>query len=134
MKTPGVNFDELLDRHRPEIEALERAEGAGEVFARRVRELEGAVIGLYQEAVGLARHAERVEEAASVWNSLSRYCQAALQALTRLREKYPEAGAPEVYDLILDYKLAADKRHRQLLEDLACQQTPLPPGLLPEPS
>ena len=62
---------------------------------------------------------------------MSRFCQPAIQALADLRNKYPKCGAPELYDLVLDFKLAADKRHKGTLEELECQKTEFPEGIFP---
>ena len=39
-------------------------------------------------------------------------------------------GTPELHNLALDYKAAAEKRYQQNLEATVCQKTPLPEGLL----
>ena len=63
---------------------------------------------------------------------MSFFCQSALAILTSLKHKYPDCGTPALYDMVLDYKLACDKRYRGAMEELACQKTEFPKGLLPE--
>jgi hypothetical protein len=60
------------------------------------------------------------------------FCRTALASLGNLKTKYPDFGTPALYDMVLDYKLACDKRYRGALEELECQKTDFPKGLLPE--
>ncbi len=68
-----------------------------------------------------------------IWRQMSGLCSHTLQALTGLKEKYPYCGRPALYDLALDYKLASDKRYREVMEEMACQKMEFPKGLFPEP-
>jgi hypothetical protein len=138
-----IEFSEILDIHRSQIDRV-REEGdsltdpetpqACEAFSRQVRALESCVDSVYRIAVGMARKAPNLEEAAEVWKGVCRFCQAALQVLAGLKDKFPDCGTPELYDLVLDCKLAADKRHQRIAEEMACQTTLFPAGLLPEPN
>jgi hypothetical protein len=83
-------------------------------------------------AATLARKAEDLSEVAEVWNKMSSFCQSALETLAELKHKYPDCGTTELHDLILDYKLAAEKRYKGVMEEATCQKTQLPKGLLPE--
>jgi hypothetical protein len=106
--------------------------GAGAAFSRQTRVVEGVVTQTYAVAASLARKAEDLEEVAEIWRRTGEFCQSALQRLAKLKEKYPHCGAPELYDLVLDFKLACEKRHKGVLEEQACLSTDFPKGLLPD--
>ncbi|MBI5386713.1 MAG: hypothetical protein HZA90_18735 [Verrucomicrobia bacterium] len=136
-----LGFDELLGAGQPQIGEMERLGAletkpdqpdAAAAFSRQVRILEGILVQNYGVAATLARKADDLQEVAEIWSRMGLFCQAALQSLARLKEKHPHGAAPELYDLALDYKLACDKRHRGVLEEIACQKTELPKGLFPE--
>ncbi len=42
---------------------------------------------------------------------------------------YPQCGTPELYDLTLDYIIAAQGRRSQNMEDAECLKMPVPNGL-----
>ena len=136
-----LSFTDILDVGRPQIAETQRVgdafpgpdtPGAREAFTRQVRLLEGIVIHTYGVAATLTRKADGLPEVAETWQSMSRFCQEALQVLTRLKHKYSYCGTPELYDLVLDYKLASDRRHKGALEEIECQKMELPKGLLPD--
>lgn len=139
MKT-CLSFSDILEINRPQISEMARiasqysgAEAAGcEAFARQVRLVEGIVVQTYGMAAALARKAEDLQEAAEVWRKMGAFCQSALEVLAGLRDKFPHCGTTELYDLVLDYKLAADQRYRGLQEEIACQKLEVPKGLFPE--
>ena len=137
---PCLSFGDILDVGQPQIEEMERignsyssadVPGACTAFTRQVRLVEGVVIQTYGVAAALARKAEDLNEAATVWNKMSQFCQSALEILAKLKYKYPYCGTPELYDAILDYKLAADKRYRGTNEEAECQKMDFPKGLFP---
>ena len=76
--------------------------------------------------------ADELSEVAEVWSRMSFFCRSAMVALSSLKNKYPYCGTPELYDMVLDYKLACEKRYRGAMEEVACQKTEFPKGLLPE--
>jgi hypothetical protein len=140
MKT-CLSFNDILEINRPQINEMERignqyADGtspaACDAFARQVRLVEGIVVQTYGMAAALARKAGDLDEAAEVWRKTSAFCQSALEALAGLRDKFPHCGTAELYDLVLDYKLAADQRYRGIQEEIACQKLDIPKGLFPE--
>lgn len=136
-----LSFNDILEVGQPQIAEMQRiggfypsaeSPGACAAFTRQVRLVEGIVVQTYGVAASLARKAEDLNEVADVWNKMSRFCQSALAALTDLKHKYPYCGTPELSDLVLDYKLAADKRYNGALEEATCQKTEFPKGLLPK--
>ncbi len=136
-----LSFHDILECGRPQIDEMQKVgdsyssreeEGACVAFTRQINLLEGVVLQSYRVAVTLARKADDLNEVAEIWGKMSQFCETALQALARLKDKYPECGTPELHDLVLDYKLAADKRYRGVAEEMACQKMELPKGLLPE--
>jgi hypothetical protein len=138
---PCVSFDDLLQINRPQIDEMQRigdsfsdpnVPGACEAFTRQVKIVEGILVQTYGLGTALAKRAEDLLEVAEIWTGMSALCDAALQALSSLKDKYPYCGTPQLYDLALDYKLACDKRHRGVLEEIACQRTEFPKGIFPE--
>jgi len=136
-----LDFNDILAIGRPEIEQMQRigdsyaspdVPGACEAFTRQVRIVEGIVVHTYGVAATLAKKGDELGEVAEVWSRMSFFCQSALHVLIRLKDKYPYCGTPALYDLVLDYKLACDKRFKNASEELACQKTQFPKGLLPE--
>lgn len=136
-----LNFSDLLEIGQPHITEMQRigdsyadadVDGACIAFTRQVRMVEGAVVQTYGVAALLARREEDLNEVAEIWIRMSSFCKSALTVLSVLRHKYPLCGTPELYDLVLDYKLACEKRYTGAMEELACQSTSFPKGLLPE--
>ncbi|HUB68757.1 MAG TPA: hypothetical protein VL981_14835 [Candidatus Methylacidiphilales bacterium] len=96
---------------------------------KQVTALEAFSIQTYSVAAEIARRANDIQEADSVWREMGDFCNEAIQALSQLKSKYPYCGTPQLYDRGLDYKIACDKRHRGILEEMECQRTTLPAGL-----
>lgn len=135
-----LSFDEVLALGQPQLLEMQRVgdaypsadvPGACAAFSRQTRVVEGVVTQTYAIAASLARKAEDLNEVAEIWRRTGEFCQSALQRLTKLKDKYPKCGAPELYDLVLDYKLACDKRHKGVMEEQACLTMDFPKGLLP---
>ncbi len=140
MKT-CLNFDDLLQINRPQIDEMQRvgesfpdpnSPSACEAFTQQVRLVEGLLRQTYRVAVALTKKTEDLREIAEIWSHMSDFCNSTLQALVSLKHPYPYCGTPQLYDLALDYKLACDKRHRGVLEEITCQSTEFPKGLFPE--
>lgn len=136
-----LDFNDILAVGEPEIEQMQRIgdayanadePGACEAFTRQVRKVESVLVHTYGVAAALAKKADDLSEAADVWSRMSFFCQTALRSLSSLKQKYPYCGTPALYDMVLDYKLACDKRFRNTSEELACQKIQFPKGLLPE--
>lgn len=137
----SLDFNDILAVGEPEIEQMQRIgdayanadePGACEAFTRQVRKVESVVVHTYGVAAALAKKADDLNEVADVWSRMSFFCQSALRVLSNLKHKYASSGTAELYDLVLDYKLACDKRFRNASEEMACQKTQFPKGLLPE--
>jgi hypothetical protein len=96
--------------------------------------VQGILVETYGVASKLTRETEDLTEIAGIWKNLAFFCNSVLQALASLRARFPSSGTPELYDLALDYKLACDKRHRGVLQELSCQTIEFPKGIFPEPS
>lgn len=138
-----LSFDDILEVGQPQIEEMQRigdayagpdVPGACLAFTRQVRIVEGIVVQTYGVAAALARKADELSEVAETWSRMSFFCRSAMMVLSSLKNKYPYCGTPELYDMVLDYKLACEKRYRGAMEELACQKTEFPKGLLPEMS
>lgn len=136
-----LSFGDVVEVGQPRIAELARVGdlypdgGSAEAcaaFAHQVGLVEGTVVQTYGIAATLARRADDLGEVAEIWKTMSQFCQRALVVLSRLKGKYPHCGTAQLHDAVLDYKLAADKRQRGAMEEMACQTSEFPKGLLPE--
>jgi hypothetical protein len=136
-----LNFDDILGVGQPQVDEMQRignayagpeVPGACEAFTRQVRIVEGILVQTYGIAAALARKADGLGQVTEIWSAMGLFCRSALASLAKLKDKYPYCGTPALYDMVLDYKLACDKRYRGAMEELACQKTEFPKGLLPE--
>lgn len=136
-----LNFSDILEVGQPQIEEMQRIgdayaspndPGACEAFTRQVRIVEGIVVQTYGMAAALTRKADELSQVAEIWSRMGIFCRSAMVILSSLKHKYSDCGTSELYDRVLDYKLACDKRYRGAMEELACQKTEFPKGLLPE--
>ena len=105
-------------------------QGSFETFSQQVQQVQAAIIHTFQVAAYLSLHEPEPSAAAMIWKQVSRLCDHALAVLRQLRDKYPDCGTPQLNDLALDYRIAADNRYNQNLEDSQCKTTP-PVGLFP---
>ena len=136
-----LEFSAIVETEKPQIEDLlkvaERypdpaAMDAREAFSKQVRAVEGLITNTYRVAVAFARKANDPHEESETWRCMGGLCNMAIQILSTLKEKYPYCGTPQLYDLVLDYKIACDKRRNETEEEIACQTLPTPTGLFPE--
>jgi len=100
-------------------------------FARQVVAVQAILKQTYQVAALLAKRSSDCGEAASIWKTMRDYADHVIVTLSILKDLYPQCGTPELHDLALDYRTAAEKRYQSNLEAALCQKTPLPEGLLP---
>jgi hypothetical protein len=137
-----LNFEELIQIGEPQLDHLKQvgnaypdafAPGACVAFAKQVRLLEGFITQAYVVAVSIAKKADDLHEVANVWERMGMFCTSSLHTLALLKNKYPDCGTSQLYDLTLDYKLACDKRYRSVIEEIECQKQDLPTGLFPAP-
>ena len=133
-----LDFDDILELGRPQIQEMQRigeayptadVPGASAAFTRQVRTVEGIVIQTYGVAAALTGKSGDLNEVAEIWSRMSSFCSSAMATLSSLKHKYPHCGTPELYDMVLDYKLACDKRYRGVMEELECQKVEFPKGL-----
>lgn len=141
MKT-CLSFEDIVTVGQPRITELQRvgdsfpdafSPGALLAFSRQVKNVEAAVVQTYAIAATAAKKADTHDEVADIWKLMGQLCESALQALSGLMNKYPECGTSQLYDLVLDYKLACDERQRGALEEKTCLTMEFPKGLLPDP-
>lgn len=70
--------------------------------------------------------------AAMLWEHYTSLCDQALETVGAIKERFHTLEASALYDLLLDYRNAANTRHTQNLLDSQC--TPAPKGLFPSQS
>jgi hypothetical protein len=98
-------------------------------FTSLIHNVQAAVVHTYQMSAFASVQEPDPKKAAMIWKEMMDYCESALTVLKDLKDKYFCCGAPELYDLVLDYRGEAQKRYYQNLQDSECQ---IPPGLFPE--
>lgn len=139
-----LNFNDFLAAARPQVDAVRlvgaRFSGSNDqnyracqLFTAEVRKCEGTIRSCYAMAAQLCRGLD-ADVVAQIWKSIEGFCEFALSTLKELKDKYPDCGTPELYDLALDYKLACHKRHQGAMEEATCQKAAMPANLFPDPS
>jgi len=98
-------------------------------FTKLVRNVEAVIRHTYQLTAHAAIREADAAKAAGLWKEMEELCQGALTELKELKEVYPQCGTPELYDLTLDYMIAAQGRRSQNMEDAECLTMPVPNGL-----
>jgi len=135
-----LSFSEVIDIHKPQVEGMRRAvEGfalndpqACQELSRQVRAVESALMATYCVAAAIAKRAENMIEIAEVWKAMEGFCDLALGVIKTKKGEFPYCSTPELYDLALDYKLACQKRHKGVLEEIECANKEMPKKLFPE--
>ena len=136
----AINLEQLNSVNRCQISEMEKAgreldpgkHGSCEEFARHVRGVQSAIEHTYQFTAYHAVRQKRPADAAELWMEMSKLCESALGVLKNLKDIYPQCGAPELYDHTLDYKMAADERYYENLQDAECAKISQPVGLFPK--
>jgi hypothetical protein len=98
-------------------------------FAKLVKNMEAAIRHTYQLTAHAAIREPDPSKAANLWQEMEELCKSALSEIKALKEVYPQSGTPDLYNLTLDYLLAAQQRRAQNVEDVECLKTPVPKGL-----
>lgn len=106
--------------------------GSCESFARHVSGVEAAIMHTYQIVAHYAVRQKNPADAAEMWKEMSKLCETALIVLKDLKERQPYCGTPGLYDRALDYKMAADERYYENLQDAECAKMSQPDGLFPK--
>ena len=130
----SVNRCQIAEMEKMGRELDPQQPNSCERFGERVRQVEAAIRHTWQLTAFASLREADPATAAKLWKRMSELCDRSLAVLKEFKDKYSFCGTPELYDLTLDYKIAADKRHYQNLEDAECVQTPPPNGLFPPTS
>ena len=107
-----------------------RGDSCGQ-FGRHVRNVEAVIRHSYQMTAHAALREADPAKAATLWKEMEELCQEALTHLKDLKDVYSDCGTLELYDLTLDYMIAAQNRYTQNREDAECLNVPVPRGLFP---
>lgn len=135
-----LTFEQVFSTGVPRVEKLKvvgasfatyEEPGACEAFSHQVGNVEDFLRETYGIAMMIARKSEDSNEVISILRLMSDFCATAMKTLSGLKAKYPYCGTSELYDLALDYKIACDLRHNNLLAELECANQNLPAGLFP---
>ena len=113
-----------------ELDAKEEQSCA--IFSLLVEALNETLRRTYQAAAKAASDADDPLETAAIWEKLGSFADDILTVLSSLKELYPFCGTPELYDLALDYKSAAQRRAADDREEALClSENWIPAGLFP---
>ena len=102
------------------------------IFTRLVTLAEAALKQTYKAAALMAKRTDTPAQERAVWQRMREFADVVIGALQHLKDLYPKCGTPELYNLALDYRLAADKRLSLTNESIQCQSLPIPDGLFPQ--
>jgi len=130
----SVNRCQIAALQKAGRELDPRAYDTCAIFSRHVRNVEAAVTHTYQLTAFAAIRLEDPAKAAALWKGMTQFCEMALNALRELRVTYAHCGTHELYDMALDYRMEAEKRYLQNLQDSECAKMPAPEGLFPRMS
>jgi hypothetical protein len=133
MTLTADNFDLLKSVNDCQISDLKRIQFDRSncmEFYRRVRNVEAAVIHTYQLTAHAALREDDAGKASCFWKDMVTFCDSVLVLLKELKEKYPDCGASEVYNVTLDYRVQAQNHYIENLQDSECQT--IPEGLFPQ--
>lgn len=139
----SLELPDILKNTVPVVEALARValehpdpmvRESCEAFSMQVDRVEEAIGLAYAFGTMLAKKCENGKETADVWRGLSELCNTALTTVGALKGQYPDCGTPQLFDRILDYKIACNERFNRVMEEISCQTIPAPKGLFPEQS
>lgn len=103
-------------------------------FTRCVISCETALKQMYRASVLLAKEAEGDVAEAQIWKQMVVYADGAIQTLAKFEQRYPDCGTPGLYNLALDYRIAAQERFEASLSAKECQTNPVIARLFPQTS
>lgn len=127
-----LNQEEVLRTTEKAASLDSKAPAASAIFGQQVKALHVSLLSTYRLAAHLAKRTEDVGMLAEIWKAVSRACDEILRVLQTLKDDYPLCGTPELYDLALDYKNAANKRYELNREAVEWKNETMPAGLFPE--
>jgi hypothetical protein len=134
-------LDQIVETNEAQVEALRRhaathpdttQETACMAFRRQVSLVEGAITNSFALVTSIAKKTDDLAEIAKMWQAMSRACEHAINLVSELKDSYPFCGTRELYNLLLDYKIACDERYHGVSDEILCQTMPTPTGLFPE--
>jgi len=137
-----ISCEDLLTVNRQQLEAMQKAgeklrpehEDSCRAFGVAVRNVQAALIHTYQLVAALAIRESDPRKAAESWRCMNEFCDQALSMLKAWKDVYPHCGTPELYDLALDYKIAAQERLTENMQDAEwLKNNPAPPNGLFQP-
>lgn len=101
-----------------------------EEFGQHVQKVQAALIHTYAMIARSAVRKENPADAAALWEIMRDFCDFTVEKLENLKERFPLCGTPELYDLSLDYRLAAEEGYDQNTRDAECLNLPITPIFL----
>ena len=99
-----------------------------EQFSRQVYRVEGAIQDAYAITSSAVKRCGEDRLCIKIWQSYINLVDILLAGLNGLVSSFPDCGTPELHDLALEYRKAAQDRIELLKEEMECQ---IPEGLFP---
>ncbi len=123
------NWNELTLMEE-KLNSLEASEPAScEEFSFRVNTVREVIRPMYRAISFAAKLSGDPAKSAEHWACFIKVADFALRILKGAREKFPHCGAPELFDMALEYRHAAKVKLDQSIEDEACSKIQIPNGL-----
>lgn len=124
-----AQIDELLEvsKRHPDPDNQESCVA----FSRQVTLVESAIVNGFALTAQSCKKSTDLAEIAESWARMSCVCENALKVLLSLKDRYVYCGTPQLYDQVLDYKIACDERHGGVMEEITWQNHQFPEGLFP---
>ena len=137
-----IELETLQELNRCQISDMQKvgesldpdAPGSCEIFSQKVFDVQCAIVNTYQIVAYFSLREPDPAKVAGWWKQVSEVCDTALKTLKGLKDVYPHCAASDLYDMILDFKLGAEKRRWANEQDAECLKTSLPIGLFQKTS
>lgn len=139
---PTISLETLVSLNQgPFAEMVRTAEqldpsdqGSCGKFTKCVVRCETALKQMYRASALLAKEAEDDAVEGQIWKQMVVYADGVIKTLAELKGIYPECGTPELYNLALDYRSAAQERFEVSLSAKECQTNQALSHLFPQTS
>jgi hypothetical protein len=136
---PCVPFKTILEIGRGELDEMAQAadiaqskidgQDDGDAFEDKVKLVEGFMRQVWRIAVQTSRNTDELESIASIWQSFISFCDDVVRISEAYKDAFLHGETSELYDLALDYRIAAQERYNDVLEEIRCLKIETPAGL-----
>jgi hypothetical protein len=123
MESPLAQIRYLNDCEVQRFEEYGTAANANsKAFQKHVLSIQSILVHMWQVTAALAIGEKEPADAARLWKDYLEWCDRALNALRKCKDRFPDAGADDLYDLALDYRNQAQSRYQNNIQDAEWQK------------